>query len=290
MKQHAFRTTIKLLGLFLAVSVSWPAAGEAQEVFRIGIMQSQKDAARQYRPLEAYLQGKNIPVTFVAAKSYPDAAEMVARGDIDGMFSGSGVAGTMILKGLAEPVLRPVADNGSSTYWALLIAPQGAPLFTGEASYFQGKKVLATALASSGEFFYRSLPGIGQAGGTLLYAANHGAAIDALSKGAADLAIVKNWTWESLKGQYPTLQVVGKDAGENPDMTLIVAKKADRKLVEKVRTALLALKADQGAAAQAVRDEMKISHYIPTTEQDFTHNLALLRRAGVDAKFNFEFK
>jgi ABC-type phosphate/phosphonate transport system substrate-binding protein len=239
--------------------------------------------------LETYLKGKGIPVQFIATRNYPEAAKMFARGKMDGMFSGSGVAGTMIIKGLAAPLVRPVSKDGHSTYWAVVVAPKGTPPFSGKASYFNGKKVIATALASSGEFYYRSLPGIRKTGSVLLYSANHGAAIDALSKGAADIAIVKNWTWKAMKNQYPNLKAVGKDNGDNPDMTLMVSHKTDLSLATKVKKALLALDADQSPEAQAVRREMGIRGFIPTTKKDFSHNLALLRRAGVTKKFNFEF-
>lgn len=291
MKNASFaRCAISCLSWLLVAAILCPISAQAEQVFRIGIMQAQKDAARKYRPLEVYLKGQNIPVQFVATRNYPEGAELFAKGEIDGMFSGSGVAGSMIIKGLADPLVRPVTREGHSTYWAVVLAPQGAPPFTGKADYFAGKKVLATPLASSGEFYFRSLPGIEKVGATLLPTANHGAAIDALSHGAADIAIVKNWTWAAMKGKYPGLQAVGKDDGDNPDMTLIVGKKSDPGLVAKVKRALLVLQEDQSPEAQSVRDEMKITKFIPTTKKDFAHNLALLKRAGVDASFNFEFK
>lgn len=279
-----------LLGVLVVLGgIGLFETARAEDLFRIAITQAQKGAARKYRPLEAYLKGKGINVRFVAAKDYPEAAQMFAKGEVDGMFSGSGVAGTMIIKGLADPVLRPVSKAGHSTYWAVIVAPKGSPRFSGKADYFKGKKVLATALASSGEFYFRSIPGIRKVGAELLYAANHGAAIDALAKGAADLAIVKVWVWESMKDQYPNLEMVGQDNGENPDGTLIVAKRANQALVAKVTAALLALNDDHSPEADAVRDEMEMKSFIRTTVKDFEHNLALLRKAGVDKAFNFKF-
>lgn len=260
------------------------------EVFKIGISQSQANAARKYRPLEEYLKGKGIEVQFLAAKDYPAAASMFTKGEIDAMFAGSGLAGTMIIKGLASPVLRPVKKNGHSSYWAVVVAPKGSPRFDGKAEYFRGKKVLLSPLASAGEYFFRAIPGIGKVGANMLYAANHEAAVDALAKGAADVAVVKNWTWESAKGKYPALEKVGEDTGENPDGTLIVSRKANKAQAERVTAALFALNSDQGPAAEKVRQELDMNSFIPTTEKDFSHNVGLLRRAGVDASFNFSFK
>lgn len=278
------------LVLTLALSFSVAPALSWADTFKVAIMQAQKGAAAKYRPMEAYLKGKGIDIQFVGAKNYPDAARMFASGEVDGMFSGSGVAGSLIIKGLADPAVRPVEKSGNSTYWAVVVAPKGAPKFTGSSDWFKGKKVLTTSLASSGEFYVRSLPGFKSAGVTLLPAASHDAAVDALSKGAADAAVVKNRVWDKIKGQYPGLAAAGQDKGENPDNTLMISKKADKAVAEKVSAALLAIEKDASPAAEAVRNELGVRSYIKTGAGDFKHNLALLKAAGVDKSFNFEFK
>lgn len=60
-------------------------------------------------------------------------------------------------------------------------------------------------------------------------------------------------------------------------------------MVDKISAALKGLKDDNGAQAQAVRDRLGISGYIPTTVDDFKHTLSLLQRAGVNRRFNFSF-
>jgi ABC-type phosphate/phosphonate transport system substrate-binding protein len=271
--------------LVLIVLVLLVASAGAQE-FKIGIMQDQKGAAENFAPLELYLKGFGIEIKLLEAASYAAATRMFAEGQVDGMFSGSGVAGSMIIKEVAYPLLRPVSKQGYSTYHAVVLARKGAPKFTATADYFRGKKVIYCALASSGEFFFRSISGANREAIILFTAASHGAAISALAEGRADIAIVKNWVWEGVKGQYPHLEQVGSDSGQNPDGTLIISKQADRQAVQKVLQALLALAKDQGAAAAAVRSTMDIDGYIPTTAMDFRHTLELLRRAGVKADFD----
>ena len=259
------------------------------DTFRIALTQASSGATKKYRPLEIYLKGQGVDVQFVAARDYPHAAKLFAAGKADAMFCGSGVAGTMIIKGLAKPVLRPVSEAGYSTYWAVIVAPKEVAKFDGTASFFTGKKVLAARLASSGEVFYRSIPGINSVGSTYLPAANHGAAIDALAKGVGDAAVVKVWVWESMKDKYPQLQMVGQDRGENPDGTLIMANTADKDVMEKVTRAIFAVNDDFGPTAEAVREGMDIRFFTKTTEADFEHTLGLLKRAGVDKDFNFAF-
>ena len=274
--------------LVSAIILTYSSARADQ--FKIAIMQDERGAAAKYRQLETYLKDKGIEFSFVGATNYPAAANMFASGEVDAMFSGSGIAGTFIMKDLATPLLRPVTKEGVSTYHATLVARKGSPKFTGNADYFKGKKVIFTPLASAGEFFYHSIDGIESVKATTLKAASHAAAIEALANNSADVAIVKNHIWNKMKGKYPNLISVGEDSEENPDGTLIVSKKADSKIVSKVSSALLALKDDKSKEAQAAREELGIQSYIKTTTSDFKHTLELLRKAGVDKSFNFSFK
>jgi ABC-type phosphate/phosphonate transport system substrate-binding protein len=272
-----------VLGLFL------PGIASAEQ-FRIAIMQDQSGVAQKYKPLLDYLAKKGIEASFVSSKDYPSAAGMFSNGDVDAMFSGSGIAGSMIIKELAVPLVRPVSKDGFSTYWAVVIAPKGSPKFSGSVDFFKGKKVLLTALASSGEFYFRSLAGAAQSNAILLKAASHGAAIDALDhQGQADFAIVKNRVWDKVKDKYPNLMLAGQDKGENPDNTLIVSKKVSSALAEKVKGALLAMNEDASPEATAVKSSMEIQGFLATSSKDFEHTLSLLKKAGVTKAFNFTY-
>ena len=212
-----------------------------------------------------------------------------AVGRVDGMFSGSGLAGTLIIKGLAEPAVRPEHPDGWSTYWAVVLAPKGSPRFTQNADYFAGKRVIFSSLASSGEFFYEAVRAGQDVGATTRHASSHGAAVDALARGQADVAIVKNRVWDGLEDRFSEIVRVGEDPGENPNGTLIIAKTADPVVVEQLVAALLALETDDSPAAQAVKESLHVSRYLPTSLDDFRFTLNLLRRAGVDEGFEFRF-
>ena len=120
-------------------------------------------------------------------------------------------------------------------------------------------------------------------------AASHGAAIDALSRGQADIAIVKNRVWDKEQSKYPMLEKVGGDTGENPDSTLIVSKKLAAGVSQQIAGILLGVKDDQSPEAAAVRDSLKIQGFIKTTEADFKHTLTALKKAGVTKTFGFKF-
>jgi ABC-type phosphate/phosphonate transport system substrate-binding protein len=284
------KKTTWIFGIFcMAMGLCILSSSEGFAGFKICLMQEEKGAAAKFRPLLQYLIKKGVKASFVAAKTYPQAARMFAKGKVDGMFSGSGIAGCMIIKGLAYPVVRPVSNDGSSTYWAVVLAPKGSPRFTQNAEYFDGKRVIFCGLASSGEFFYQAIKGDRQINAKTLKAASHGAAIDALDRGAADVAIVKNRVWDSVKGNYEGIERVGEDPGENPDMALIVSKKADPKIVERISAILIGLKNDPTPEAEAVKKELGITGFVKTTVKDFSFTIPLLKRAGVDESFDFKF-
>lgn len=276
----------RIVLVVMLIAVMSASAAQAAEV-KIAIMQAQGGDARKYQPLLDYLAKKGVPASFITAQDYPAAADMFAKGAVDAMFSGSGVAGAMIIKELAAPLVRPVGADGISTYSAAVIVPKGSPKFTGSSAYFNGKKVIFTPLASAGEFYFRSA---GPSKPTeILKAASHGAAIDALSRGQADIAIVKNRVWDKEQSKYAGLEKAGGDTGENPDNTLIVSKKLAAATAQQLAGILLGLKDDQSAEAAAVKDTLKIQGFIKTTDADFKHTLSLLKKAGVTKAFDFKF-
>jgi ABC-type phosphate/phosphonate transport system substrate-binding protein len=279
---------LSIVSCLVCISLILLFSTYAHADFKIGIMQDKKGSAAKFRPLINYFAKNGINVSFVAARNYPHAAKMFSNRKIDGMFSGSGVAGCMIIKGLASPVVRPVNSEGWSTYWAVVLAPKGAARFTQNANYFQNKKVIFCSLASSGEFFYHSILNNEKINTTIMKASSHGAAIDALFRKVADIAIVKNRVWEKMKAAYPTIQRVGEDPGENPNGTFIVSKKTDLELVKKVTSIMLALEEDTSTEAKSVKEQLRISSYIKTDIDDFQSTIELLEKAGVDKSFDFK--
>lgn len=254
---------------------------------RIAVVQAQAGDARKYQPLVQYLTTRGVSATFVTAPDYRSAAQMFATGSVDAMFGGSGIAGTMIIKGLADPLVRADMGEGVSTYHAVVVAPKGTNRFDGAPEWFAGKRVIFSALASAGEFYFHSLGPTKAA--ALLKAASHGAALDALDRGQADAAVVKNHVWEKERVKYGNLQQVGSDTGENPDGSLIVSRKLAPAEAAKVRDALTGLGADGSPGAKAARDALGIRGYLPASEKDFVHTLGLLKRAGVTKDFGFSF-
>lgn len=274
LKQHA-----AVAAALLLASTAWSAP------FRIVVTQDQSGEARKYQPLLDYLGKKGVEAKFILARDYPAAAAMFSAGEADGMFCGSGIAGALLIKGLAVPVVRPVSKDGTSTYWAVVLGRKGGPKFSTAGDFLKGKRVAFTALASSGDFYFRAI-GAERAGALGVTVANHAAAIDALSAGTVDYAIVKNRVWDRVKKSHPTLELVGEDKGENPDGTLLVSLRVDKAMVQAITDALLAVKGDANAAA--VQEAAGIEGYVKTTREDYKHTIELLTKAGVTATYDFK--
>lgn len=104
----------------------------------------------------------------------------------------------------------------------------------------------------------------------------------------ADVAVVKNREWDSVKDKYPKLEEVGPDQGENSDGTLIASTKTDAALIAKVKEALLKLESDNSPKCLKVKESLAINGYIDTSEADFGHTLALVKKAGVTESYTFD--
>lgn len=110
MKKFVQAVLLSSLAIVLAASLA-----QAVE-FKIGIMQEMAGVAKQYGPLVELFRANGIEVKLQGYSNYNDAAMKFENGEVDAMFAGSGVAGSMMIKKVAYPVLRPVGKDGFSTY------------------------------------------------------------------------------------------------------------------------------------------------------------------------------
>jgi hypothetical protein len=67
------------------------------EEFRIAIVQSDKGSAQAYEPLVAHCAKMGIMVTLVKTPTYQAVAAMFSSGEVDAIFNGPGISGSMIV-------------------------------------------------------------------------------------------------------------------------------------------------------------------------------------------------
>jgi len=286
----------KVVSLFcLTLILTAVSFALAADTLHFVIMSSEdpKKEGPKYTALAEYLKA-GVPaigdIQLRVAKDYPEAAKLFQGGEVDGMFSGSFVAGIFIQKEVAKPIARPVLNNGATTYKAYIIAKEGTKPFAG-IDDFRGKKVAYTLLAASGEAFVRGLLPVGEKPESVytpVPAASHLIAINAVQSGAADYAVVKNMVWDPAK--FPGLALVGEDKGENPNNTLIMSNAAAARHGEDIKRQLLKLESDTGAQAAEVKKLFGIKGFTPTSKADFSHTFGIFERANINAKtFDFSF-
>ncbi|MBF0531953.1 MAG: PhnD/SsuA/transferrin family substrate-binding protein [Candidatus Omnitrophica bacterium] len=267
----------------------------AGEVLKFVIMVSDKPAeeAPKYAALAKYIKTSVLGIGEIkleTAQDYAAAAAMFKSGSVDGMFAGSFVAAVFIKQGAAVPVVRPVLENDVSTYKAIIVALNGTPAFTGPAD-LKGKKVAYCAYASSGEVFARSLieGADPKTFFTPLIKASHSSALQDVILKRADYAIVKNLTYKD-GAAYPGTIVAGGDTAENPNNTLILAKKTYDKYGAQIETALVQVAISADPAAQELKKLFKAKGFVKTTAGDFEHTYSIMANAKIDpATFNFNW-
>jgi ABC-type phosphate/phosphonate transport system substrate-binding protein len=267
-----------LLLFFLFSSLS-----EAKE-FRLGIMYDNPVVAKKYYTLANYIKANGLDTTIHKFTRYNHAIKAFSDHKLDAMISGSGVAGILILKDIAYPILRPLNVQGWSTYRAVIISHKGSKKYNKRSAFFNNKSVAATELASSGEFFIKS---INNSSLTMLPVGSHLLALRSLARGVSDIAIIKNRVWDSVFLHYPQLEKVGEVLGSNPNNPLMISRQTDLQAVNKIRAILQKLEFDDSKLALQVKQQLQIEKYIVTTLDDFKYTIKLLQRAGVTKEYKF---
>jgi ABC-type phosphate/phosphonate transport system substrate-binding protein len=284
----------------IALMVSSPVA-QAKDNLTLVLMVSEDPIkeAPKYEALSLYIRGKSEKIGGIkleVARDYPEAAQLFRSGKVQGMFSGSFVAGVLIKKGLAKPLVRPEFASGVSTYKALVIAKKGTPAFKGISDFTAPpgvkRKIIAyCAIASSGEVYVRSLLPPGSRPDDLFspfVCPSHEAALQAVNSGVADYAVVKNLLWDAKK--FPGLEVVGTDELENPNMTLLLTPDAYDRYGDDLMKILLGVERDTGEGAGRLKSTFGCRRFLPTSASDYVHTFFLMEKAHVDARtFDFVF-
>jgi ABC-type phosphate/phosphonate transport system substrate-binding protein len=286
------KTTAVLASVLVLCATSGVRAAETLHFVVMSPTDPEKERLK-YEALGAYIRSVNPllgDIKLHIAKDYPEAARLFREGDVEGMFSGSFVAAVFIAKGLAKPVVRPLATSGASTYRTSIAAKEGTKPFGG-IDDFRGKRIAYTPLASAGEVFLRGLLAPGERPESVFApvpAVSHQAALEAVTGGAADYAVVKSTVF--APAEYPGLAVVGSGTEEHPDTTFIMPPLVFDRFGAMIAKALLGLEADTGEKAQAVKQAFACKGFITTAGMDFASTFAVLRKARVDPKaFDFVF-
>ncbi len=89
------RSIVCCLVVIFAVGIM-PGLLNAEE-FKIAILQEDQSSAQKYEPVVKHLAQSGITVNLIAAPTYKAAARMVSSGEVDAMFTGPGIPGSMMV-------------------------------------------------------------------------------------------------------------------------------------------------------------------------------------------------
>ena len=89
------RSIVCCLLVIFAVGIM-PGILNAEE-FKIAILQGDQSSAQKYEPLVAHLAQTGITVNLIEVPTYQAAARMIASGEVDAMFNGPGIPGSMMV-------------------------------------------------------------------------------------------------------------------------------------------------------------------------------------------------
>ena len=89
------RSIVCCLLVIFAVGIM-PGILNAEE-FKIAILQGDQSSAQKYEPLVAHLAQTGIRVDLIEVPTYQAAARMIASGEVDAMFNGPGIPGSMMV-------------------------------------------------------------------------------------------------------------------------------------------------------------------------------------------------
>jgi ABC-type phosphate/phosphonate transport system substrate-binding protein len=90
-----FRSILCCLVVVLTVGIM-PCILKA-EAFKIAILQNGSFSVQRYEPLVAHLAKAGISVKLVEAPSYQAISRMMSAGEVDAMFNGPGIPGSMMM-------------------------------------------------------------------------------------------------------------------------------------------------------------------------------------------------
>jgi len=89
------RFIVCCLVVVLALGVM-PGILKADE-FKIAVLQNDRFSAQQYEPLVEHLAKVGITVSLIEAPTYQALVKMMSAGEVDAMFNGPGIPGSMMV-------------------------------------------------------------------------------------------------------------------------------------------------------------------------------------------------
>ncbi len=249
---------------------------------------NESDQRRRYRHISSYLADKLGIRVRLDLVPYDQMAETLASGDAQAGFFGSyGYVLTHQNTGVI-PLVRPVWQDGSSTYAGLLVVRKDKNIKT-VADMKNKKLVFVSKTTTAGYVFpkaYLLQNGVSDVEtyfSSVVYGGSHESAAWAVYSREADVGAVKNHIFYNLENDDPNfaeqMMVLAKSK-DVPSNSFAVSPHLDSRLREKIQELLLNMHLDPQGRKKLTK--FGAQKFIVTTDDHYQPCYEMLKNAGID--------
>ena len=280
-----------LLLTVLAGASSAQGPAQEREKLLIGLI-PEENIFRQvikHRPLAAYISEKlGIEVKFIILSKYGDIIDRFEQRELDGAFFGIFPAVLAHEKLGVEPLVRPVAMDGSTTSEGYLIVREDSGIKT--IKDLTGKRAAFVDRASvTGYIFPVSLlrengvANIDKYFAEYYFTGSQDSVVYAVLDGRADVGAVKSRIFNRLVQKDPIIKdevrIIARSLSL-PDTTLCLKTGISPELRRRLKELLLAI--HQDPRGREVLKSMDALKFVEAGMPDFGNVVTLIKKAGID--------
>lgn len=252
---------------------------------KIGIVPVEdiRKMAAKYEPLAEYLSKKMaLKVSLVYLDSYSEICDRFIYNQLDAAFFGSFSYALTHAKAGIEPVVRP-DFHGVSTYKGLIVVRKDSNI--NNIADMKGKRLALVHQATYAGYLYPmyyfkefGVRDVEKYFSKIIFAGRHDKALFAVLQGQADIAALKDSTYERIIRENPKLAkelIVLSASVPVPTNALCVSKNFDPALKNKLKDILLNLENDR--EAKPVLEALKATKFVETRDHDYHHLYKMIK-------------
>ena len=262
-----------------------------KQEFYIGISPERNifNQRERFAPLAEYLSQKlNIQVELRMSAAYANLIDNLRSGELDAAFLGSFNGALAVKKLEAQPLVRPLDVNGTSTYRGLIFVRKDSGIAT--AQDMKGKSfVFVDKSTTAGWLFplhFFKANGIDEPlswlGETYFAGTHEDAILDVLNNKAVIGAAKDTIFYHFAEKEQRVLRelVILANSPPVPENTLIVSRETDASLTKRLQETLLAMHQDKEGLQ--VLEKFGAEKFIETSAGDYEPVFEYAKEVGVD--------
>jgi len=269
-----------------------------QQELLIGLIPEQNifRQRERYLHLRKYLTDRlGVTVNFTSLSRYGNILDRFTAEKMDGAFFGSFTYVLAHEQLNVVPLVRPVNNDGTSTYHGYIFARKDSGIRT--AAQMKGKRFAFVERATTAGYLfplaYFKSNGINDPWhylGSTFFSGSHDAAVLSVLNKEADIGSAKNTIYDQLSSENQRIEqelVIVAASGVVPQNCLAVRKDLDPELKRELRKVLLGMAKDSEGAE--VLRRFGARGFIETTDKDYAYLYTLVTQVGIDLR-TYQYK